>query len=303
MELVDRYLQEVRFWLPKAQQEDIVAELSEDIQSQIEEKEAGLGRKLNEAEVEGILQRWGNPMLLAERYQPHKQLIGRLFPEYWLTLRLVLGITILVLAIVFVAVLASGKPLPKAFLLFPVILFAEFGWLTFVYAVRERFYRPGRWNPRSAPRIAKHEGNRRRSQSFYGLVIFAFFSLWWLAGLRFPYLIFGPFFKFAPVWQRFYVPILLLTLAEIARQCINLVRAQWTRFLSVTRLLINSAGLVICYSLLKAGDLVNLTDAARSWNDMHTREWWVVGISITLSLYLGLTLAGIVSAFTVLREF
>ncbi|MGO8735743.1 MAG: HAAS signaling domain-containing protein, partial [Terriglobia bacterium] len=79
MELVDRYLQEVRFWLPKAQQEDIVAELSEDIQSQIEEKEAGLGRKLNEAEVEGILQRWGNPMLLAERYQPHKQLIGRLF--------------------------------------------------------------------------------------------------------------------------------------------------------------------------------------------------------------------------------
>ena len=94
-----------------------------------------------------------------------------------------------------------------------------------------------------------------------------------------------------------------LTLAEIVRQCINLVRSQWTRFLSVTRLVINSVGLVICYSLLKAGDLVNITDAAKSWNDMHTREWWVVGISITLSLYLGLLLAGIVSAFAVLREF
>lgn len=94
-----------------------------------------------------------------------------------------------------------------------------------------------------------------------------------------------------------------LTLAEIGRQCINLVRPQWTRFLSAARLVIYIAGLVICYSLLKAGDLVNTTDAARSLNDMHTREWWVVGISITLSLYLALILTGIVSAFAVLREF
>jgi hypothetical protein len=34
-ELVDRYLQAVRFWLPKRQQEDIIAELSEDLHSQI----------------------------------------------------------------------------------------------------------------------------------------------------------------------------------------------------------------------------------------------------------------------------
>jgi hypothetical protein len=54
-------------------------------------------------------------------------------------------------------------------------------------------------------------------------------------------LIFGPFFKFAPVWQAFYAPILLLTLAEIARQCSGLIRPQWTRLLLVTRLVINSA--------------------------------------------------------------
>ena len=39
MELIDRYLQAVKFWLPETQKEDIIAELSEDIQSQIEEKE------------------------------------------------------------------------------------------------------------------------------------------------------------------------------------------------------------------------------------------------------------------------
>jgi len=34
MELVDRYLQAVRFWAPKPQ-EDLIAELGEDLRSQI----------------------------------------------------------------------------------------------------------------------------------------------------------------------------------------------------------------------------------------------------------------------------
>lgn len=51
MELIDRYLQAVKFWLPKQQKQDIIAELSEDIYAQVEEQESGLGRKLNEAEV------------------------------------------------------------------------------------------------------------------------------------------------------------------------------------------------------------------------------------------------------------
>lgn len=44
MELLDRYLHAVKFWLPRQHQEDLAAELREDIQSQIEEKEAALGR-------------------------------------------------------------------------------------------------------------------------------------------------------------------------------------------------------------------------------------------------------------------
>lgn len=303
MELVDRYLQAVGTWLPKERREDILAELSEDIRSQIEDKEAELGRKLNEAEVEAILRRWGNPILVAERYQPHRQLIGPgLFPEYWRVLRIVLGITSLVLALVIVATLAFGKPLSKAYLMFPVILFAQFGWLTFVYAVRDRFYRPENWNPRSLPRITTQTEKKWGPQSVYGLVMAAFCSLWWLAGMRFSYLIFGPFFKFAPVWQAFYVPILLLILAEVARQSIGLIRPQWTRIQSAARLVINSAGLVVCYFLLRAGDLVETTDAAKHWAGMTRETWWIVGICITASLYLGLILAVITSAVIVLKE-
>lgn len=70
MELVDRYLKAVRFWLPKARQPDILAELSEGLRVQIDEKEAELGRKLHDADTEAILQRSGDPMLVAEQYRP-----------------------------------------------------------------------------------------------------------------------------------------------------------------------------------------------------------------------------------------
>jgi len=71
MELIDRYLQAVKFWLPKAQKQDIIAELSEDIRSQVEEKEAELGRKLNDAEVEAILIQRGSPIVVAKASTLH----------------------------------------------------------------------------------------------------------------------------------------------------------------------------------------------------------------------------------------
>jgi hypothetical protein len=76
MELVDRYLQAVEFWLPKRQRQDIIAELSEDLRSQIEEQETALGRKLKDEEVEAILKRRGSPLAVASRYLPQRYLIG-----------------------------------------------------------------------------------------------------------------------------------------------------------------------------------------------------------------------------------
>ena len=67
MELLDRYLQAVRFWLPKAQQEDLLAEFGEDLRSQIEDKETELGRPLDKGEMSAILKRCGSPMMVASR--------------------------------------------------------------------------------------------------------------------------------------------------------------------------------------------------------------------------------------------
>src|ERR1700680_25472 len=89
MDLVDRYLQAVKFWLPNEQKQDIIAELSEDIRSQIEDKESELGRRLSDPEVETILKKGGPPLLVAQRYLPQRYLIGpALFPMYWFILRL-----------------------------------------------------------------------------------------------------------------------------------------------------------------------------------------------------------------------
>ena len=56
LELVDRYLQAVRFWLPKtSRQQDLVAELGEDLRSQIEETEMEIGRPLDKKEIADTL--------------------------------------------------------------------------------------------------------------------------------------------------------------------------------------------------------------------------------------------------------
>src|SRR5215831_2874619 len=89
MELLDRYLQAVKFWLPKNQKQDIIAELSEDIHSQIDERETELKRQLTEDELSELLKRRGNPMFVAQLYLPQQYLIGpTLFPIYMLVLRM-----------------------------------------------------------------------------------------------------------------------------------------------------------------------------------------------------------------------
>src|SRR5436305_6538172 len=90
MELIDRYLQAVKFWLPKNQKQDIIAELSEDIRSQVEDREADLGRKLNQTEVAELLQQRGRPVLVANRFLPQESLIGpTLFTIYKFVLKMV----------------------------------------------------------------------------------------------------------------------------------------------------------------------------------------------------------------------
>ncbi len=166
MELLDRYLYEVRRHLPATQQDDIIAEISDAIQSQFEDRQRQLGRPLTEAEESAIVKAFGHPKIVASRYQPAQYLIGpEIYPFYWYTLKISL-VAVLALELLgaLIAALLSPVPLP-AFLkniavMWPSI-FLVLGVVTCIFVALERtgssssvLARLGidKWNPRSLPR-------------------------------------------------------------------------------------------------------------------------------------------------------
>ena len=84
MTILDRYLHAVQKALPKElATSDIVAEIAEDLQSQIDEREAAAGRPLTDDEVAAIVKAYGHPRVVAARYERVTYLIGPdAFPFY-----------------------------------------------------------------------------------------------------------------------------------------------------------------------------------------------------------------------------
>jgi len=121
MDLLDRYLQAVKKFLPWKRQDDILAELKANLESQLEDKEADLGRPLTTDEMKDWLKRLGPPMVMAARYQPQRYLIGpTIFPMYLWVLRLAcvwcLVIYSVVNAVEILSSAASGSALLDAVL-------------------------------------------------------------------------------------------------------------------------------------------------------------------------------------------
>jgi hypothetical protein len=85
MDLIDQYLRAVAALLPRAQRDDITAELRDIILSRIEARESALGRPLTEAEIEEELRVVGHPILVAARYRDEPQhLVGPSLYPYWM---------------------------------------------------------------------------------------------------------------------------------------------------------------------------------------------------------------------------
>jgi hypothetical protein len=192
MELVDRYLHAVKFWLPRAEKDDIIAELSEDLRSQIEEKESELGHQLADADVEPILKRFGPPMAVAGRYLPQQFLIGpTLFPIYRVVIRALLLYFLLPWLLLWMGI-AIFSPDFRAD--HPgVALFAslEPWWLactwslfinTLIFAVLDRSkarqHLVDSWNPRSLPPVRDLNRISRGSTIFELVVAIGALAFW-----------------------------------------------------------------------------------------------------------------------------
>src|ERR1700732_5176329 len=145
MQIVDRYLQSVKTCLPAAQADDIIKELSENISAQIEDKESELQRSLTEPEVEVILKQHGHPRLVASRYRQEqrnvsfgRQIIGpALFPFYVRVLKFNLGLTGMILIVIFAALFASGQPIGNLPQVFLYQLLIQFAIVTLIFSVMD----------------------------------------------------------------------------------------------------------------------------------------------------------------------
>jgi hypothetical protein len=250
MDIFDRYLGEVGRYLPPAGRNDILAEISEALHCDAEERERELGRPLTEDEAATLVKAYGYPKIVAARYGPQQYLIGPdLFPFYFSTTRLVLAIVLgLELASATVAALLDHASL-ATFLrgVSPTVsvIFWTFGVVTLVFAAIERtsakagvFRALGidKWDPRALP-ATQEEIPRLRTlvDLFFNLA-----ALFWLLDVPYVRYLFGfltigppigyvPSFAFAPAWQLFFIPFLAGTATIVAVDVALLFRPYWVR--------------------------------------------------------------------------
>jgi hypothetical protein len=303
MELLNRYLQAIEFWLPKRQKHDIIAELSEDLRSQFEEKETELGRKLNDEEVEAILKRCGSPVAVASRYRPQQYLIGPiLFPVYRFVLAVLLIGCVVPRFLIWLGFLIAD-PAHSGYLhmenMGTTVVFFAFC-TTLAFAVLERSgamqERLNTWNPRQLPAVRDRK-RIPRSSTLFEIASLVVVNLWFASTLwpRPVIDLYGAQVTLAPVWRIIFWSVLSSVTATGAIGVVNLFRPYWTPLRAGLRLVVDASGGAIFCWFLKARVLVAISapslPAAKAavltnvLNMLLTRTlpWAVVAMLVILS--------------------
>jgi hypothetical protein len=266
MQLLDTYLKSVARFLPAAERDDIVRELSENLRSQIEDREAQINRPLTEAEVKALLDRFGSPLEVAGRYRQDNRVLafGRvlvgpvLFPFYAKVLGFVLGITAAAMVIIGAALRRPAGSLIQGFL---TQLCIQFAIITVIFSLTEMSL-SGRTKTLGAPRPVPPDAVSRaadkprvsRLESLSETVALAVL-LAWLPALRNFALdaIAGAGLAPAPGWGVAYTALAGIWCAGIVQALVNLLRPDWTRFRSAVRLALDIVSLGALAIILGAG--------------------------------------------------
>jgi hypothetical protein len=325
-ELIDRYLQAVRFWLPKTQrQDDLLAELGEDLRSQIEDKETELGHPLDNAEVATILKRCGSPMMVAGRLGPRRHLIGpSLFPIYEFVLKMVL-LWILVPVFIFIVgpvnLANTGGDWAAAILhTFGDLwsgLFIAAGIVTLVFAILERtsahLGAECKWDPLKLPPVRQEERQPSLLKAVCELGFNSFGLVWLLLLPQHPWMILGPaaaVLKAGPMLHTFYLPFVLISAVALVRSGITLARPQWGWFPPLIQLAQSVLVLIVFHSMIEAigrtpsaYPFVVLQDAVAN-SPKYFQLAGIVNVSILASIvfgWLGVCIAAIAQCWEFLR--
>jgi len=285
-------LKAVRANLPKEGQDDIIRELAENLRSQMEDREAQLGRPLSSSEQEAMLKAHGHPLAVASRYRDDRrslafgrQWIGpELFPIYAkiLTINAVVTVTIFVAALI---LSAAGLPLRPIVSNVALTVVLQFGIITGIFAMLQARLdkNPDRWDPITGAPSGSGGGPRAtgldalalhligksylrvpRLLSAFELALGVIGLLWWLAVPRFVQAIFRPaaigFMRTGPGWDAFYVPFLILVAASLVQPLSNLIRPAWVRYRSFSRAAIGVLFAILLFLSFRAGNWIVAAD-------------------------------------------
>lgn len=289
MDLLERYISAVKTFLPKAQQEDIAQELTANIQAQMEDREAELGRPLSEAEQESILQQLGHPMLVAGRYQPDpggvafgRQLIGRvLFPVYLRVLWIVLGCSCAIVLFVLIALAVSGNAPTFGGALNALVLqvVIEFVVVTGLFTVVDQTMPTIPWSAKDLPTrpVRVRAGQQIPRMDSLAQIVGILVFLFWLGFVLInPTLFFGSasaLYRIGPIWYQLAIPTVLLMLVNIAQAVVNLVRPDWLRLHQGVRIGTDLVIIALLGVLIWNGHLVVLahpTDRSTTLGSINT---------------------------------
>lgn len=299
-ELLDRYLHAVRFWLPSDRKQDIIAELSEDLRSGIEDKEAELGRRLTGGELEDILTRWGHPMTVAGRYLPQRYLIGPLlFPAYRLVLRIVGLVYLLPWLLVAIGFAVfdpsrrSADSIAGTFTSFWLLVLHVLVVVTAVFAVIERRQAQTKtWDTWTAGTLGKGRpagdlSQIPRTHSVAELVSGLIF-IWWsigLLGASTTYEVGGAIrITLWALTPAYYWSFLSFLVAGAAIAAVNLVRPWWTRRRAGAQLAVDAFGLVLVCLLLLAGPVIEIIDPNARPGLLGFAKWGNLSWYVTLAI-------------------
>ncbi len=296
--MIARYLESVKFWLPKGQKADIIDELSADIDAQVEEREATLGRKLSEAEVESILKERGRPVVVANRFLPQEQLIGPLlFPVYRFVLKIVCLCYLLPWALVWIGMMifdpayraeqthvSWSAAVVSAWSAWCTVAFVAVGLATLVFGILERIQAKSHfleeWSPRKLPPV-RIANEIPRSTSILELALSLLFFVWWALNAAPRILNLGSTVRIelGPQWFWFFSAFLVLAVGNAALAVANLLHPYWTVRRAVLRLLCDGIGALLFCLLLRSHIITSFSASSltteKSIEVTHAIDYWM----------------------------
>jgi hypothetical protein len=314
MDLLARYLQAVRFFLPRGSQDDIVRELEEELRAQMEDRESQLGRALTDEERSEILKRHGHPMLVAGRYRTHQRLIGpAFFPMYALVMKLGLGISLLVTAVLAaVAAVMEGDAAThfgRALFEYPGRALMVFAWTTLSFAAIDyaltRWDVACSWDPKTLPRLQPNASWTSRLNSLVELIATVVALGWLLLVPKYPALAMGPAAAVlvpAGIWTTMFLPFVGLLCATAALAFANFLRPYWTPARSAARIAIQTASFTIFAVMARSGPWVTARpDVAQQAGTSFDRFVEIANNACQVGLAIGSVIALVEIVREVLR--